>query len=129
MERFGPLYCFSAMSFEAANRTLGEVFTGSSSECEVICRRILQRHRLARSKVQNEGLKNLYQKLSGEQFYDEDTFSSEFVDTTSVKIGKSIYSEGTFLNRYCINHIYFDSPAYRISQLGNCFVSFTREDK
>ena len=43
--RFGPLFCQSAMSFESANRTRGEVFTGAHSECEIFCRRILQRHK------------------------------------------------------------------------------------
>ena len=46
VRRFGPLCSFSAMSFESANRILGEVFTGSHHECEVVCRRFLQRQRL-----------------------------------------------------------------------------------
>ena len=43
VKRFGPLYCYSAMCFEAANRVLGDMFSGSHSELEVICRRVLQR--------------------------------------------------------------------------------------
>ena len=46
VRRFVPLFSFSAMSFEFANRILGEVFTGSHHECEVVCRRFLQRQRL-----------------------------------------------------------------------------------
>ena len=46
VRRFGPLFAFSAMSFESANRILGEVFTGSHYECEVVCRPFLKRQRL-----------------------------------------------------------------------------------
>ena len=46
VRRFGPLFAFSAMSFESANRILSEVFTGSHYECEVVCRPFLQRQRL-----------------------------------------------------------------------------------
>ena len=53
VRRFGTLISQSAMSFEAANRSLGELFSGSHSECEVICRRILQRHRLSNYSSKN----------------------------------------------------------------------------
>ena len=42
VRRFGPLFTWSAMSFEFANRILCQVFTGSHHELEVICRRFLQ---------------------------------------------------------------------------------------
>ena len=48
VQRYGPLYCYSAMSFESANRTLSDLFTGSHSEIEIICRRVIRRHKLAR---------------------------------------------------------------------------------
>ena len=46
VKRFDPFVCFPAMGLEAANRTLGEAFSGAKSECEAVCRRVLQRHRL-----------------------------------------------------------------------------------
>ena len=46
VRRFGPLFSFSAMSFESANRILSDVYSGSHHECEVICRRFLQKQRL-----------------------------------------------------------------------------------
>ena len=46
VRRFGPLFAFSAMSFESANRILSEVYSGTHYECDVICRRFLQKQRL-----------------------------------------------------------------------------------
>ena len=60
VKRFGPLWCYSAMSFEAANRTLGDVFSGSHSECEIICRRILQRHNLTDCDELEPDLRKIY---------------------------------------------------------------------
>ena len=37
VRRLGPPFCQSAMSFEAANRSIGELFIGSSLELEVVC--------------------------------------------------------------------------------------------
>ena len=62
VRRFGPLFCHSAMSFESANRSLGEVFSGSHSECEVICRRMTQRHKLSHL-CYDKKLKNIFDKL------------------------------------------------------------------
>ena len=58
VRRIGPLLTFSAMSFQAANR-IGEVVSGSNSECQIICRRILQRYRLANVSIKNTNLKLL----------------------------------------------------------------------
>ena len=66
VKRFGPLYSYSAMSFESANRFLGEVCSGSSSEGEIICRRILQRHKLSGIDICNEHLQPLFSKLPGQ---------------------------------------------------------------
>ena len=44
VKRFRPPVCFSAIGFETANRTLGELLSCANSELEVICRRVLQRH-------------------------------------------------------------------------------------
>ena len=65
VRRFGPLHCQSAMCFESANRALGEVFSGSTHECEIICRRILQRHLLSIADMDDERLCPLFAKLSG----------------------------------------------------------------
>ena len=63
VRRFGPLCCYSAMSFEAANRLLSQHFSGSHSEAEIICRRFLQRQKLAQKKVFNPKLKTFFRQI------------------------------------------------------------------
>ena len=75
------------MSFESANRSLGEVFTGSNSECEVICRRILQRHHLTNLKVQNSEFKQVFGKLTEKLHAEYATFNKNFNETEAVKNG------------------------------------------
>ena len=65
VSRFGPLFYQSALSFQAANRSLGEVFSGSNSECEIIYRRLLQRHNLQPVEINDARLCPIYSKLSG----------------------------------------------------------------
>ena len=38
------------------------------------------------------------------------------------------YPEAEFFNRHLINGVYFDSPCYKRSKIGNCFVSFVGEN-
>ena len=124
VRRFGPLFCQSAMSFESANRSLGEVFTGANSECEVICRRLLQRHKLHSVNLQNEDLTSLLYKLTGKPIKDCATFCSELIETEAIEKGGHLYKTAKFLNRVFVNGRYFDSPAYGRSKCGNCYVSF-----
>ena len=125
VRRFGTLISQSAMSFEAANRSLGELFSGSHSECEVICRRILQRHRLSNYSSENPTLKTILSKLSQKKRQSGIlTFSDNFFETTAVKEARKKYASKKFINRVYCNDCYFDSPAYKRSTLGNCFVRF-----
>ena len=125
VRRFGPLFCQSAMCFEAANRTLGEVFSGSNTECEVICRRVLQRHKLSQFECQNEKLEPFYCKLLGRKYQTETTFSDEFLETKEVKEGRNLYKSARLINRVYSNGCYYDSPAYKRSRLGNCYTYFS----
>ena len=124
VRRFGPLYCYSAMSFEAANRTIGDVFTGSQNECEIICRRILQRHKFASAQIQDPKLREIFSNLTGNVYIDNASYCDEFIYTSAVKHGKSLYAEADFFNRHYFQNTYFDSPAYARSKHANCFVSF-----
>ena len=36
VRKFGPLFAFSAMSFESANRILSELYSGTHHECDVM---------------------------------------------------------------------------------------------
>ena len=129
VRRFGPLFCQSAMSFESANRTLGEVFSGSTSECEVICRRVLQRHKLSEPDFQSEKLKPLFFKLSGKNQQTNENFDREFVETDEVKDGRCQYPTAIFTNRYMKKECYLDSAAYKRSKFANCYVCFQNGDQ
>ena len=123
VRRFGPLFTFSAMSFEAANRTLGEVVSGSNSECQVICRRISQRHRLANVTIENTNLKLLSDHLTGKEV-ESSSFSEETAETPAVKRARTQYPKGVISNRQKINSVYFDSTSFKRSKFGNCYIFF-----
>ena len=124
-KRFGPLWCYPAMSFEAANRTLGDVFSGSShSECEIICRGVLQRHNLVYSDIVEPHLKPVFDKLSRDSASNLDSFDKEFIETEALRAAKLCYLGVKFLNRHFNDRIYFDSTCYKRSKRGNCFVRF-----
>ena len=125
VKRYGPLFCQSAMAFESANRTLGEVFSGANSECAIICRRVLQRHKLADNKIKSEKLQALYSSLSGKP-RDCANLAREFIETEAVQEIKLKYPNALFFNRQTVNNVYFDSPTYKRSKLANCFVSFEK---
>ena len=103
VSRFGPLFCQSAMGFEAANRSLGEVFSDSNSECEIICRRLLQRHKLQSVEINDARLCPIYSKLSRNP--------DDFVEIEALLEGRQFYTEGIFSNRQWHRNVYFDSPA------------------
>ena len=122
VRRFGTLRCFSGMAFEAANKTFKEVYSGSVQECEIICRRILQRHHLSVQEVDEEGLSEIFSKLNNRPT--DTNFSSHMVRTPELMEGQRQYPEATFFNRQIVNHVYFDSTAYDRSRHGNCFVVY-----
>ena len=111
------------MSFEAANRTLGEVFNGGSHcEIELICRRILQRRKLADVEIHDNKLKKLCYKIIGVVVDDPLSVSDEMIETAALKAGRQQYKEAIFSNRQQLKDMYLDSTAYKRSKHGNCFV-------
>ena len=128
VERFGPLFCFSAMSCEAANRTLGEVFSGSNSECEVICRRILQRHKLNDSRTKDEQIRAVVGRMLNSKLQNNGHFSQDMIETESLRFGRQLYPEAFFYNRATLNGVYYDSRSYGKYKNGNCFVSFVENE-
>ena len=124
-----PLYCYSAMSFEAANRVFGKIFAGAHSECEIICRRVLMRQKLTNIETQDPHLKYLISKINSDFDNNNDaSMSYELVQTNAVKMGRMLYPEAEFLNRHLINGVYFDSHCYKRSKNGNYFVWFVRDN-
>ena len=127
VRRFGPLYTFSAMSFEAANRSLGELFSGSNAECQVICRRILQRHRLANVEIDNDVLGGLFNYLTGKE--EISCFSKETAESEAIKIARSQYPTALILNRHIVRQSYFDSTSFKRSKLGNCYAYYLENER
>ena len=124
VRRFGPLNCYSAMSFEAANRTLGEVSSGSNNECEVICRRVLRRHRLHGSYIRSNRLSEIFDNLSETSSCKFKAFADEMLETDSLKNGRTKHREAKFFNRYIYDGVYFDSLSYKQSKVGNCYILY-----
>ena len=119
VRRFGPMFSFSAMSFESANRILGEVYSGSHHECKIICRRFLQKQRLRdlHHNCDDSKIGSLVKQLLRHE--DSDTYPN------------AMYPNATFLNRFSINGVYYDSPAYSLapsSGLFNSFVCYLKDD-
>ena len=129
VRRYGPLFCQSAMSFESANRTLGEVYTGSHTECEIICRRVLQRHKLLDVNLENQKIDSLYRKISARLQTNDQNYSEEFIETAVVQEARKMYNSAKFFNRIVFKSQYFDSPAYKRSTLGNCYVYYMDNDQ
>ena len=129
VRRFGPLHCYSAMSFEAANRTLGEVFSGSNSECEIICRRILQKHKLSDTEILDKELCKTFNKIKGLPNEDTSFFSNEMMETVPVKEVRLHYPNAVFFNRQKVKETYFDSTAFKRSKFCNCFNSFEEDER
>ena len=127
VRRFGPLYTFSAMSFEAANRSLVELFSGSNAECQVICRRILQRHRLANVQIDNDVLGGLFNHITGKE--EISCISKETAETDAIKFARSQYPTVLILNRHIVRQSYFDSTSLKRSKLGNCYAYYLENER
>ena len=101
VRRFRPLFSFSAMSFESANRILIEVYSGSHHECEVICRRFLQKQRLLDIHQKSED--NQYGRLVKQLLRLDDShtnnFSNFMKETESLSYARSTYPDAIFHNR------------------------------
>ena len=72
-------------------------FPGSHSECEVICRRVLQRFKLADIEISESRLRQLYCTLTGASDTGNDDFDREFLETESLKRGRLQYPHAFFL--------------------------------
>ena len=87
------------------------------------------RQKLTNIETQDPHLKYLISKINSDFDNNNDAcMSDEFVETNAVKIGRMFYPEAEFFNRHLINGVYFDSPCYKRSKIGNCFVSFVRDN-
>ena len=79
-------------------------------------------------KIQDPEIRCLFDKLYGNTTLDQINCSTEFVETQAVNNGRATYPQAVFFNRQHFQNVYFDSPAYGRSKLGNCFVSFWKNN-
>ena len=117
------------MGFEATNRILGEVFSGANSECVVICRRVLQRHRLADSNIIDARLLQFFCKLSDKQSYEGIDFNEELIVTEAIVQARLQYEGCEVINRHIEKAIYLNSISYKRSSFGNCYVNFQEKSE
>ena len=111
VRRFGPLFAFSAVSFESANRILSEVYSGTHHECDVICRRFLQKQRLLdihQDREQNQFSGLVKQLLRRDDFSHTTDFLTFMQETESLHYGRLTYPNAIFFNRFFKNNLYFD---------------------
>ena len=128
VKRFGPLFCCSALSFESANRILGELFTSSHHEIEIICRRFLQLRRLNDTTIESPEVQRVWNQLFGIEELEKSQLDHGTKETDLLREGRRCYSNGRFYNRQFFRNVYFDSQCFsRVSMQGDCksFVSFS----
>ena len=107
---FGPLFVFSAMSFESANRILSQGFSGTHSHCAVICRRYLEEHELACTPLEEDGATELLQEWSSVN--GEKLFQRRFTITRDRALQRPFSGCNNFFTIHC-RRIFFDSSCYR----------------
>ena len=124
--RFGPLFIFSAMSFESANRLMRSTATGTHSFCSLICRRYVQRQRLLTEVIESDTLEELAKQLTDqERFSNEKKNSKELLWTPILLKAQDRHQDAVFLSRTTFNGVFFDSASYKRCPSGpNSFVKF-----
>ena len=85
------------MSFESANRLLGEVFTGSHHEVEFICRRVLKLQHFKDATVDSRPVLNLYNKIIGQNTEERSNFHHGMKLTKSLEDGMKNFPEVNLL--------------------------------
>ena len=86
VRHFGPLFVSSAMCFGSANRLLLQLFTGTVSQCEVMCRQYLENQALLEEEIENDVLSDVAASWSGQFFFlqSDRTFMQKVLETEFV---------------------------------------------
>ena len=125
---YGPLFVFSAMAFESANRTLSESFTGTHSHCAVICRRYLEAQELASCVVENDRAAELLQEWSNLKKPSEKNFSKDVLLLPEIHRSLELFPDAQILSRSFVDGVYFDSLCYkRCSDGPNSFIKVKKD--
>ena len=123
---FGPLFVFSAMSFESANRIFKRCFTGTHSHCLVICRRYLEAQSLSSALPEDDMATDLVREWCRQKNPSSSkNFCRDFVTSTDSEYALQLFPDATFLSRAEIDGIYFDSLSYRRCPTGpNSYIRY-----
>ena len=126
---FGPLFVFSAMSFESANRILNRCFTGTHSHCQVICRRYLEAQSLSSALPEDDMALNLVREwCHQEKMLSSKNFCKDFLASVDSEYALELFPDATFLSRAEVGGIYFDSLSYRRCPSGpNSYIRYNKE--
>ena len=98
------------MSFEAPNRILGEIATGTHSFCPMICRRYLQRQKLLNTQFDEDNLLKLTKKLCGHDQVVEDAKLPGLLRSCIISNARNKHPEAIFLSRIVSKGIFFILP-------------------
>ena len=131
--RFGPLYVSSAMSFESAHSFLARMASGSHDFCEIICRRYLEKQNLLSEQIEDDSLRDLTIKWTGQSLVGEEdpvTFFDQFIlKTDFVTAAEILYPKCKIFSRANNGKTVFDSTCYQRNPMGfNSFVQFQRRN-
>ena len=128
--RFGPLFVFSAMGFESANRTLANLFSGTRSHVDVICRRYLEKQRIMTIDLEDDSALGLARDWTGQNCVEESIKGNFLLQTPVVKQVKNLHPSSTILSRHIVDGVLFNSTSYARAPAGpNSYVAFERDDE
>ena len=105
---------FSAMCFESANSMLSDLFSGTRSHCDVICRRYLERVALLDVDIENDAAEYLCKKWTGQlKEKANECFSADVFVNDAVILAQRWYPNALLFSRATVDSIFFDSTCYR----------------
>ena len=128
--RFGPLFNFSAMSFESANRLMRSTATGTHSFCSLICSRYVQKQRLLSVDIESDSLGALAKHLTGqEDFPAEAKNAKDSLVTPFLVKAQGRHPDAEFLSRTTFNSVFFLHPTSAVLQGQTALLSICQTAK
>ena len=121
--KFGPLFIFSAMPFESANRLLRSTATGTHSLCSLICRRYVQKQKLLAIFVEKHSLETLAKQLTRQKYCSDGNVknSRDLLKTPRLSVTQRVHPDALSLSRITVNGIFLDSASYQRNLSGPAF--------
>ena len=96
--KFGPLFIFSAMSFESAIRLLRSTATETHSFCSLICRRYVQKQKLLATFIEKDSLETLVKQLTGQKCCSDSNVknSCDLLKTPGLSMAQRMHPDALF---------------------------------